>query len=63
MLVAKARHFHIRAMASNGIVGPEQRAALRVLDQRVVLYPLVFVLCWGSGESVQPSPRERSGGH
>ncbi|KAF6737607.1 Transmembrane protein 116 [Oryzias melastigma] len=59
VLVAKARHFHVRAMASNGIVGPEQRAALRVLDQRVVLYPLVFVLCWGSGESVQPSPRER----
>ncbi|XP_024114399.1 transmembrane protein 116 isoform X1 [Oryzias melastigma] len=48
VLVAKARHFHVRAMASNGIVGPEQRAALRVLDQRVVLYPLVFVLCWGS---------------
>uniref|UniRef100_A0A3B3BHR7 Si:ch211-157p22.10 n=1 Tax=Oryzias melastigma TaxID=30732 RepID=A0A3B3BHR7_ORYME len=43
-----SRHFHVRAMASNGIVGPEQRAALRVLDQRVVLYPLVFVLCWGS---------------
>uniref|UniRef100_A0A3B3D5R2 Si:ch211-157p22.10 n=1 Tax=Oryzias melastigma TaxID=30732 RepID=A0A3B3D5R2_ORYME len=56
VLVAKARHFHVRAMASNGIVGPEQRAALRVLDQRVVLYPLVFVLCWGSAQIYPPSP-------
>uniref|UniRef100_A0A3P9KJJ4 Uncharacterized protein n=1 Tax=Oryzias latipes TaxID=8090 RepID=A0A3P9KJJ4_ORYLA len=46
-LVIRARHFHIRAVASNGIVGAEQRVALRVLNQRVVLYPLVFVLCWG----------------
>uniref|UniRef100_A0A8C7WUX1 Uncharacterized protein n=1 Tax=Oryzias sinensis TaxID=183150 RepID=A0A8C7WUX1_9TELE len=52
----RTRHFHIRAVASNGIVGPEQRAALRVLNQRVVLYPLVFVLCWGPGEPTSLPP-------
>ncbi|KAF3692455.1 Transmembrane protein 116 [Channa argus] len=47
VLVLKARHIYRRAVTSNGYLGHQQRASFRVMDRRMLLYPLVFVLCWG----------------
>ncbi|XP_022049892.2 transmembrane protein 116 [Acanthochromis polyacanthus] len=47
VLVIKARSIYRRVVASNGYLGNEQRVSFRVMDRRMVLYPLIFVLCWG----------------
>ncbi|XP_026225978.1 transmembrane protein 116 [Anabas testudineus] len=47
VLVVKARHIYRRAVTSNGYLGSQQRASFRVMDRRMLLYPLVFILCWG----------------
>ncbi|XP_008289968.1 transmembrane protein 116 [Stegastes partitus] len=47
VLVVKARHIYRRVVTSNGYLGNQQRTSFRVMDQRMVLYPLIFVLCWG----------------
>ncbi|XP_061574113.1 transmembrane protein 116 [Cololabis saira] len=47
VLVLKARCIYRRAVASSGYLGNEQRAVFRLMDRRMILYPLVFLLCWG----------------
>ncbi|XP_069574486.1 transmembrane protein 116 isoform X2 [Brachyistius frenatus] len=47
VLVVKARHIYRRVVTSNGYLGNQQRASFRVMDRRMLLYPLVLVLCWG----------------
>ncbi|XP_007541863.1 transmembrane protein 116 [Poecilia formosa] len=47
VLVVKARCVYRRAVTSCGYLGNEQRALFRVMDLRMLLYPLVFVFCWG----------------
>ncbi|XP_006805684.1 transmembrane protein 116 [Neolamprologus brichardi] len=47
VLVVKARCIYRRIVTSNGYLGSEQRASFGVMDRRMVLYPLVFVFCWG----------------
>ncbi|XP_038160480.1 transmembrane protein 116 [Cyprinodon tularosa] len=47
ILVVKARCIQRRAVTANGYLGNEQRALFRVMDLRMLLYPLVFVFCWG----------------
>lgn len=49
VLVVKARCIYRRIVTSNGYLGSEQRASFSVMDRRMVLYPLVFVFCWGPG--------------
>ncbi|KAM4568481.1 transmembrane protein 116 isoform 1-T1 [Fundulus diaphanus] len=46
-LVVKARCIHRRAVTANGYLGNEERALFRVMDLRMLLYPLVFIFCWG----------------
>ncbi|XP_037532610.1 transmembrane protein 116 [Nematolebias whitei] len=47
VLVVKARRIYRRVVTSSGYLGNEQRALFHLLDRRMVLYPLIFVLCWG----------------
>uniref|UniRef100_A0A671Y920 Transmembrane protein 116 n=1 Tax=Sparus aurata TaxID=8175 RepID=A0A671Y920_SPAAU len=47
VLMVKARRIYRRAVTSHGYLGNEQRTAFRVMDRRMLLYPLVFILCWG----------------
>ncbi|KAL7394338.1 hypothetical protein ABVT39_024436 [Epinephelus coioides] len=47
VLVVKARRIYRRVVTANGYLGNQQRASFRVMDRRMVLYPLVFVFCWG----------------
>ncbi|XP_031157310.1 transmembrane protein 116 [Sander lucioperca] len=47
-LVVKARQIYRRVVTSTGYLGNEQQASFRVMDRRMLLYPLVFILCWGS---------------
>ncbi|XP_053183675.1 transmembrane protein 116 [Scomber japonicus] len=47
VLMGKARHIYRRVVTSNGYLGNEQRASFRVLERRMLLYPMIFVLCWG----------------
>ncbi|XP_074540211.1 transmembrane protein 116, partial [Halichoeres trimaculatus] len=47
VLIVKARHIHRRVVTSSGYLGNQQRASFRAMDVRMILYPLVFVLCWG----------------
>ncbi|KAM3613612.1 uncharacterized protein V6R79_002299 [Siganus canaliculatus] len=47
VLVVRARRSYRRVVASHGYLGNEQQASLRLMDRRMLLYPLVFVLCWG----------------
>ncbi|XP_018529546.1 transmembrane protein 116 [Lates calcarifer] len=47
VFVVKARRIYRRVVTSNGYLGNQQRTSFRVMDRRMLLYPLVFVLCWG----------------
>ncbi|XP_039974180.1 transmembrane protein 116 isoform X2 [Xiphias gladius] len=47
VFLAKARRIYRRVVTSNGYLGNQQRTSFRVMDRRMLLYPLVFVLCWG----------------
>ncbi|XP_070767844.1 transmembrane protein 116 [Enoplosus armatus] len=47
VLVARARRIYRRVVTSHGYLGNQQRASFRVMDRRMLLYPLIFVLCWG----------------
>lgn len=52
--MVKARRIYRRVVTSNGYLGSEQRALFQLLDRRMILYPLVFVLCWGPGFFPRP---------
>lgn len=52
--MVKARRIYRRAVTSHGYLGNEQRTAFRVMDRRMLLYPLVFILCWGPGLCLRP---------
>uniref|UniRef100_A0A3P8UN80 G-protein coupled receptors family 1 profile domain-containing protein n=1 Tax=Cynoglossus semilaevis TaxID=244447 RepID=A0A3P8UN80_CYNSE len=43
----KAWRLQRRLVTSAGYMGTEQRAWLRVIGWRMLLYPLIFVFCWG----------------
>ncbi|CAJ1061334.1 transmembrane protein 116 [Xyrichtys novacula] len=47
VLVVKTRHIHRRVVTSNGYLGNQQRASFREMDVRMLLYPLIFLFCWG----------------
>ncbi|XP_070691915.1 transmembrane protein 116 [Pempheris klunzingeri] len=47
VLVVKARRIYRRVVTSTGYLGSQQRASFRVMDRRMLLYPVIFVLCWG----------------
>ncbi|XP_027131103.1 transmembrane protein 116 [Larimichthys crocea] len=47
VLMVKARRIHRRVVTSHGYLGNQQRVSLRVMDRRMLLYPLIFVVCWG----------------
>ncbi|XP_073341828.1 transmembrane protein 116 [Pagrus major] len=47
VLMVKARRIYRRVVTSYGYLGNEQRTSFRVMDRRMLLYPLIFVLCWG----------------
>ncbi|XP_044214936.1 transmembrane protein 116 [Thunnus albacares] len=47
VLMGKARRIYRRVVTSNGYLGNQQRASFRVFDRRMLLYPMIFVLCWG----------------
>ncbi|CAN9514469.1 unnamed protein product [Ophioblennius macclurei] len=46
-LVVKSRGIYRRVVASQGYLGNQQRASVRLMDRRMILYPLVFIICWG----------------
>ncbi|AWO96206.1 putative transmembrane protein 116-like [Scophthalmus maximus] len=52
VFVVKARRIYRRVVTSHGYLGNEQQTSLRVMDRRMLLYPLVFVLCWGPAASL-----------
>ncbi|XP_075934518.1 transmembrane protein 116 [Anarhichas minor] len=52
VLAVKARCIYRRVVTSNGYLGHQQRASFRAMDWRMLLYPLVFVLCWGPAVSL-----------
>ncbi|XP_041843494.1 transmembrane protein 116 [Melanotaenia boesemani] len=47
VFVGQARRIYRRVVTSSGYLGNEQRALFGVMDRRMLLYPLIFVLCWG----------------
>ncbi|KAM9723787.1 LOW QUALITY PROTEIN: transmembrane protein 116 [Menidia menidia] len=56
----EGRRLYRRLVASHGYLGNQQRARLRVLDRRVLLFPLMFCLSWGpETEGVPPPPPHR----
>ncbi|XP_028281855.1 transmembrane protein 116 [Parambassis ranga] len=52
VFVVKARRIYRRVVTSHGYLGSEQRASFCVLDRRMLLYPLVFIICWGPAVSL-----------
>lgn len=46
-LLVGSRRLLRRAVSCAGYVGSQQRALLRDMDRRMVLYPAVFFCCWG----------------
>lgn len=55
VLVVKARRIYWRVVTSSGYLGSQQRASFRVMDRRMLLYPLIFFLCWGPGLFLHPN--------
>ncbi|XP_071390643.1 transmembrane protein 116 [Centroberyx affinis] len=47
MLMVKARHIYRRVVTSSGYLGDRQWSSFRVMDRRMLLYPSVFIFCWG----------------
>ncbi|KAG7218219.1 hypothetical protein INR49_007992 [Caranx melampygus] len=47
VFVVKARRIYRRVVTSSGYLGNQQRTSFRLMDRRMLLYPLVFILCWG----------------
>ncbi|XP_034408995.1 transmembrane protein 116 isoform X1 [Cyclopterus lumpus] len=52
VLVVKARRIYRRVVTSNGYLGHQQQASFRVMDRRMLQYPLIFILCWGPAVSL-----------
>ncbi|KAM3826147.1 transmembrane protein 116 [Vipera latastei] len=46
-LLIRARTLYKRFVNSMGYVGDQQWAMLKVVEQAVILYPVVFFCCWG----------------
>ncbi|XP_017308025.1 transmembrane protein 116 isoform X1 [Ictalurus punctatus] len=47
VLMVKARSLYKRCVTSHGFFADRQWATLRVLEQRMILYPSAFFFCWG----------------
>ncbi|XP_030013716.1 transmembrane protein 116 [Sphaeramia orbicularis] len=47
VLMGKARRIYRRVVSCNGYLGNQQRASFRVMDWRMILYPVIFIFCWG----------------
>lgn len=45
--MVKARSLYKRCVTSHGFFADRQWATLRVLEQRMILYPSAFFFCWG----------------
>ncbi|KAM9852013.1 transmembrane protein 116 [Aulostomus maculatus] len=52
VLMGKTRQLYWRVVTSNGYLGNQQRASFRMLDSRMILYPMIFILCWGPAVSL-----------
>lgn len=49
VLMVSARQIYRRTVTSCGYLGSQQRVTFRLMDRRMLLYPLVFFCCWGPG--------------
>ncbi|KAJ8004882.1 hypothetical protein DPEC_G00140910 [Dallia pectoralis] len=47
VLMGKARAIYRRCVTSSGFLGDKQWSSLRGLERRMLLYPSVFLFCWG----------------
>ncbi|KAK1895222.1 Transmembrane protein 116 [Dissostichus eleginoides] len=47
VLVRKSRRLYRRVVTSAGYLGNQQRACVHLMERRMLLFPLVFLLCWG----------------
>uniref|UniRef100_A0A8D0BYX0 Transmembrane protein 116 n=1 Tax=Salvator merianae TaxID=96440 RepID=A0A8D0BYX0_SALMN len=47
VLLIRARTLYKRFVSSTGYMGDQQWATIKVVEQGVVLYPVVFFCCWG----------------
>ncbi|KAL3064954.1 hypothetical protein OYC64_001064 [Pagothenia borchgrevinki] len=47
VLVPKSRRLYRRVVTSAGYLGNQQRACVHLMERRMLLFPLVFLLCWG----------------
>ncbi|KAK1896106.1 Transmembrane protein 116, partial [Dissostichus eleginoides] len=53
VLVRKSRRLYRRVVTSAGYLGNQQRACVHLMERRMLLFPLVFLLCWGpAGQGV-----------
>ncbi|KAI4791242.1 hypothetical protein KUCAC02_034120, partial [Chaenocephalus aceratus] len=46
-LVVKSLRLYRRVVTSAGYLGNQQRACVHLMERRMLLFPLVFLLCWG----------------
>uniref|UniRef100_K7F6H6 Transmembrane protein 116 n=1 Tax=Pelodiscus sinensis TaxID=13735 RepID=K7F6H6_PELSI len=47
VLLIKARALYKRFINSTGFLGDQQWAMIKIVEQRVVFYPIAFFCCWG----------------
>ncbi|XP_077164749.1 transmembrane protein 116 [Paroedura picta] len=47
VLLIQARALYKRFVNSTGYLGDQQWAIIKMVEQRVILYPVVFFCCWG----------------
>uniref|UniRef100_A0A8C0HCQ9 Transmembrane protein 116 n=1 Tax=Chelonoidis abingdonii TaxID=106734 RepID=A0A8C0HCQ9_CHEAB len=49
VLLIQARALYKRFINSTGFLGDQQWAMIKIVEQRVVYYPIAFFCCWGPG--------------
>ncbi|XP_043354032.1 transmembrane protein 116 isoform X5 [Dermochelys coriacea] len=51
VLLIQARALYKRFINSTGFLGDQQWAMIKIVEQRVVFYPIAFFCCWGPGSN------------
>lgn len=59
--MVNARRIYRRTVTSCGYLGSQQRVTFRLMDRRMLLYPLVFFCCWGPGRGSRWCARQAGG--
>uniref|UniRef100_A0A8C0AZ60 Transmembrane protein 116 n=1 Tax=Buteo japonicus TaxID=224669 RepID=A0A8C0AZ60_9AVES len=56
VILSQARGLYKRFVNSTGFLGDQQWAMIKMVEQRVVFYPIAFFCCWAPGKCLPLQP-------